>query len=115
MSAEQEFMRTRAMLRSAGRPAFVVNKTYGCPLYGFPAGQMSGKACCEWSTFIQSFCDKWEHKFNALPMLEIVKKARSDWSRYSMTGYESFITQSRKLSESFGLNGVRLISTGVSK
>lgn len=80
----------------------VVDEDYGCPLYGFDAKEMKGRATCEWWTFIDSFTAHWFTKFGTFPMPEIVRKARRDWSRYSMTGYEAFFMITKRAATDHG-------------
>lgn len=79
-------------LQSIVRHKPIIDVEYGCPLYGFAANEELGKACCKWWVFVDSFVECWREKFNAYPVRDVVKRARSHWRRYSMTGYEAFVT-----------------------
>lgn len=70
----------------------VVDPVYGWPLYGFKPLEILSKACTQWESFIGSFVECWNKEFKTDPHPLVVKKARSYWKRYSMTGYEAFVT-----------------------
>ena len=65
--------------------------------YGFDPDEIKNKACCEWHSFIDSFVDKWKKQTGYPPDRETVIKARRNWSMYSMTGWEAYMTLTREM------------------
>lgn len=74
----------------------IKDELWGWPLYGFAPNEILSKACCAWADFIGTFVYHWNDRFHYDPHPEIVKQARSMWKRYSMTGYEAFVTVMQK-------------------
>ena len=78
-----------------------VDPEYGWPLYGFKPREIMSKACTEWESFIGTFVVCWNERFKTDPHPMVVKKARTYWKRYSMTGYEAFVTITQKASDNY--------------
>jgi hypothetical protein len=70
----------------------VDDEQWGWPLYGYKPDEYVGKACCAWADFIGTFVLCWNEKFHYDPHPEIVRQARTLWKRWSMTGYEAYVT-----------------------